>query len=894
VFDAAGNVIETRDSKGALTLHAYDVLNRPIRLWARDQDAQLLATLRERLEYGDGGDPHQTQNERDVNRLAKRLGKLHSHYDEAGLLTFETYDFKGNICEKIRHVFSDAAILASFEPPPANWQVQVFYADWEASDDTLLLDPTEYRTSLTYDALNRIRKLRYPQDVGGDRKELRADYDHAGSLERVELDGTSYVRHIAHSASGQRSLIAYGNGVMTRYAYDPYTFRLAALRTERYTQPDAATYHPIGLPLQDCLYEHDLAGNLLRIIDRTPGCGVINTALGADALIRNFTHDPLYRLRSSTGRECKDIATPRPATDDPQCGFDSGNQGTPNQQNAPHLTAMYQEEYGYDPACNMVSLKHSTSAGSWTRTFGIGGLSPFQWDLEWPNHLGSAGDWLNPPGNRLTHVGGEEAGVVQTHFHDANGNLVRETASRHFDWDHDDRLRGYRTQINNAEPSVHAQYFYDANGRRVKKLVRKQGGRSEITVYIDGIFEHQRRRQASSVWENNLLHVMDNQSRVALVRAGPAFPDDSSPAVKFHLGDHLGSSTVVVGSSGDWINREEYTSYGETSFSSFAHKRYRFTAKERDEESGLYYYGARYYAPWIGRWISCDSLDRPDGANLYEYVRSAPLALVDREGKQGSTSQGQQAQAGRDVMIVVEPKQVTLSEQKKRAKIAGEQRLTSETLHWAQQWAKKDPSRRIVVVVDGRESYYDTVGSVTRAAQLAGRGGRVIIAIGHGAADPKAPNRVPWFNMAADFSFKVHDEDLVFQNHLDDVRTANDPKQNPEARKAAQERVEKRIGFLLMGIELRKREVREVMFLTCSLGGDDAFMTRVSTLLQTPVVSNRYEVATQESVKDPKKLDLYLLKEDKVTTVPGTRTADSPTELPTRGWVRVVPSAHAL
>ena len=60
----------------------------------------------------------------------------------------------------------------------------------------------------------------------------------------MELDGETFVEHIAYNAKGQRTLIAYGNNVMTRYAYDAKTFRLARLRSEHYTKPDDLTYHP--------------------------------------------------------------------------------------------------------------------------------------------------------------------------------------------------------------------------------------------------------------------------------------------------------------------------------------------------------------------------------------------------------------------------------------------------------------------------------------------------------------------------------------------------------------------------------------------------------------------------------------------------------------------------
>lgn len=650
VLDTAGNVIEQRDTKGALALHAYDVLNRPIRLWARD-DGNGTVTLRERLEYGDGGDPNQPATERNTNRAANRLGKLYHHYDEAGLLILETYDFKGNVLEKVRQVISDAAILKVFDPPPANWQVQAFRVDWQAPNASALLDPAEYRTTTNYDGLNRIKMLRYPQDVNSQREELRPHYNRAGALESVELGGAVYVDRIAYNAKGQRTLIAYGNNVMTRYAYDPQTFRLVRMRTERFgddpidppdpprkgclsrllpfsqfsRQPQVSgnaqahsdfaagthyeagkqvvqqdlIYHPTGAPLQDFGYEYDLAGNILTIHDRTPGSGIPNSPLGTEALDRGFDYDPLYRLLSATGRECNTLLPSAPWDDTPRC-------------NDVNLTRAYSEAYTYDAVGNMTQLRHQAGAGSFTRELS-----------------------LLPNNNRLATV--TIGTTVYDYAYDDNGNLIRESSSRHFEWDHADRMKVYRTQAGNAEPSVHAHYLYDASGQRVKKLVRKQGGSYEVTIYIDGLFEHHRRVQGGATQENNTLHVMDNQSRIALVRVGAAFPEDTTPAVKFHLGDHLGSSNVVIDATGAWVNREEFTPYGETSFGSFARKRYRFTGKERDEESGLYYHGARYYAPWLARWVSCDPKGMVDGVALYGYCQANPERFVDAKGTEMSS-----------------------------------------------------------------------------------------------------------------------------------------------------------------------------------------------------------------------------------------------------------------
>lgn len=304
VLNAAAKVAEQRDSKGALILNAYDEVSRPIRKWARDKDGEQVA-LREHLIYGDGADSGLTPAQAASNNL---LGNIYRHYDEAGLLELPRYDFKGNILEKSRRVISDASVLSVFTPAPIDWQVLAFRVDWQPSGgmdlDTYadtLLDAKVYQTSFKYDALNRLKSMLYPEDVDGERKELIPRYNRAGALEGVELDSDVYVEHIAYNAKGQRTLAAYGNGVMTRYAYDPQTFHLARLRTERYTRPDPLTYHPTGSALQDMAYDYDLRGNMLALHHRTPGSG---TQAEPERLDREFTYDPIYRLLTATGREC--------------------------------------------------------------------------------------------------------------------------------------------------------------------------------------------------------------------------------------------------------------------------------------------------------------------------------------------------------------------------------------------------------------------------------------------------------------------------------------------------------------------------------------------------------------------------------------------------------------
>jgi RHS repeat-associated protein len=600
VFDAGNNAVETRSGTGVLTLCAFDRLNRSSRVWARDRDGEAV-TLRERYEYGDGGIATQPAAERAAARTANRLGRLARVFDGAGELTFAVYDFKGNLAEKKRRTIADAAVLAVFAGPPAGWTVPAHRVDW-TTPAAVQLETTAYTSSLVYDALNRATRVTLPDDVEDARRVTVPEYAPSGALRTVRLDSNRFVERIAYNAAGMRVLIVYSNGVMTRYAHDPQTFRLVRLRSERVTTVGDRTYRPSGEVLQDIAYEYDLAGNVVAMHDRTPKSGIPGSSAGVDALDRAFVYDALYRLRSATGREC-DAPPSLPWDSTPRCT---------------DLTKVrpWTERYAFDALGGLTELHHQSGASAF-----VSAIAP------------------TTASNRVATL--TQGSHIFAYAYDDNGNLIRETTSRHLEWDHRDRLRAYRTQTTGSEPTIHAHYLYDWNGQRVKKVVRKPGGRIEVAVSIDGVFEHERIVAAGgAVTENDSIHVMDDRRRIAIVRVGPPLEGDTTPAVTYRLADHLGSSAVVVAGDGSLVNREEYLPFGSTSFGSFARKRYRFGSHERDGESDLYYCGARYYLPWLGRWASCDPAGPVDGLNLYVYVRNNPCVLTDPRGREGENDYG--------------------------------------------------------------------------------------------------------------------------------------------------------------------------------------------------------------------------------------------------------------
>lgn len=686
VFDAAGRPVEQRDSKGACRLYAHDPLGRPRQTWARDSAAEPVS-LRERSRYGEASGLAATAAARN------QLGRLVTHDDEAGRVEISSYDFKGNALRTTRQVLSDDALLAAYRAELARpaaartWALPAPRIDWNDPDSESRLGAIHSIAS-TYDALGRVVSSDYPTAANGNRYRVQPGYNRAGALESVSIIGPldpaddgpsqSIVRHIAYDAKGQRILTVYGNGIATRQVYDPATLRLARVRTERcdMSGTDPTTCRFSGPPLRDIAYRYDLVGNILTLQDLTPGCGVRNNpeALAAatelqqrlrdgDALIRRFSYDPLYRVTSASGRESRGIPDPRPWHDLPREGFNGGNHGTPDQNNAPELTTAYRENYDYDAAGNLLTMEHrrfdSVTGWQkvWSRRFGMDGRDPEGWSTEVVSHI--RGGWDDAPTNRLTHVESRASGlptppsVAQTHWYDANGNLIRENTERRYEWDHADRLSVFRNQTGTSRPTTYALYLYDSTGMRIKKLVVDGGARYRTTTYIGTGFEHhtEQRIDGSDKQENCSLHIMDGVDRIAIKRVGPAFDDDGAAdhPVQYHLADHLGSSAIVVSDDRTWMNREELYVWGECAFGSFGRKRFRFTGKERDEESGLTYHGARYYAPWIVRWTACDpafigppvpgtddrsaNMDHSKACRLYTYVSNRPVDFFDPDGK---------------------------------------------------------------------------------------------------------------------------------------------------------------------------------------------------------------------------------------------------------------------
>jgi RHS repeat-associated protein len=228
-----------------------------------------------------------------------------------------------------------------------------------------------------------------------------------------------------------------------------------------------------------------------------------------------------------------------------------------------------------------------------------------------------------------------------------HGNMTAIPQLLLMQWNYKDQLQATTEQIADKGDMPEVTYYVcDTVGQRVRKVTERQGisgqtpTRMKERTYL-GVFEIYREYWgdgSTASLEREILNVMDDKRCIALVEAR-THGSDPGPAqlIRYQFANHLCSISLELDDYARIISYMENTPYGSTSYQAVrsrveAPKRYRYTSKDRDDENGLYYCGARYYAPWLGRWASADLKGLVDGTNVFGYAHDNPLMYVDPTG----------------------------------------------------------------------------------------------------------------------------------------------------------------------------------------------------------------------------------------------------------------------
>ena len=317
-----------------------------------------------------------------------------------------------------------------------------------------LLETETFSASGTFDALGRPVTRTTPDDSVS-----AYTYNAGGLLESVEANvrgaspATVFVSEIEYDVYGRRASVAQGNGTTTTYEYDPRSFRVRRILTERGVSPVEA--------VQDLRYFYDPVGNVVEVQDEAQQDVYFqNTVVEAH---QQFTYDALYRLVEATGREHVSQGQPTSSELTP---------GPQPETSDPAALRRYTELYTYDEVGNILRIEHdaqSSPSADWTRGYAYA-----------------------TDGNRLlsNSVPGDDPDDPGTYSaaytYDDHGNMLSMPHLGAIDWDHADRM-----QHADLGGGGDVWFVYDGAGGRVRKVLgepeRHAGARADLPGGLRGV-----------------------------------------------------------------------------------------------------------------------------------------------------------------------------------------------------------------------------------------------------------------------------------------------------------------------------------------------------------------------------------------------------------------------
>ncbi|HEU4510625.1 MAG TPA: RHS repeat-associated core domain-containing protein, partial [Pyrinomonadaceae bacterium] len=546
---------------------------------------------------------------------------------QGGQQRFFMYDSLGRLL-RLKNPELNAGTLASnlTDEVTGNTQWSTAYSYDNNGNVISRIDARNITTTYAYDAVDRLKTRSYSDgtpnvtliydasNVNNSKGHLTSvsssvstysygEYDAVGRIKSTTqtIDGVGYVMNYSYNLAGVMTSQSYPSGRVVASEYDD-AGRLAGVRNVAnglYYAGAAATdstnriqYSPHGavsqLRLGNTLWEHTNFNS--RLQPEQVGLGI--TAASSSVWRLDYS----YGTTNNNGNvQSQTITLPGGTTLTQNYGYDQLNRLTSAQEfNGGTLT--WKQGFIYSDV-NGQNQRYGN------RRIDVSNTTP-----------GLVGD--NPMFDAATNRVSPQVG--EQYSFDLAGNMTKDKAGHEFVYDAENRQISY----NGGDPaSGGASYIYDGDGRRVKKL--------------------------SSAGTFTYIYNMVGQ----VVAEYTDNPMSSGNATSYLTLDQLGTPRVITKEDGSVIGRHDYLPFGEEIPTSYGGRdtvagyaasdtlKQKFTLKERDNETGLDYFGARYYASLQGRFTSSDpvivTVERlvdPQRLNLYAYVRNNPLAFIDPDG----------------------------------------------------------------------------------------------------------------------------------------------------------------------------------------------------------------------------------------------------------------------
>jgi RHS repeat-associated protein len=515
-----------------------------------------------------------------------------------------------------------------------------------------------------YDSWGRACAITYP-----DGERVSYAYDCGGSL--LSMRGAkgstarNYIDKVSYNIYGQRSRIEYGNGTRAEYRYDDLR-RLSRLKTY-------AVQGGSRVAVQDIVYRFDSVGNIVLDSNSAAACGGIG-----GQYVNRYRYDAISRLVGATQSNTYSSGNVLSAAYSPSGQLCSKQQTFTGQNSA----------FGYDGSDKPHAPRRLFDSG-------LHRLHDLQWDAM--GNLAQVNSYLTDAESEADYEGSrhlfwtEDNRMVNAvddkyfsyYAYDHSGERVLKmtgkntlldiNADRVHTSSYVDKITLYTSPYLVADDNGYTKHYY-AGTERVCAVIGN-GGFNNLCNFIN--VDPHMQNTANSLYEKCISVMQDRQLQQnngdvieACGQAADGFDIDlklvpasvlQESAVKtttfenamnansqlsqqgeiayFYHGDHLGSASWITDANGIPVQHLQYLPFGEPFIdqrtSSYS-ERFTFTGKEKDSETGFYYFGARYYDPSIsGLFLSVDPMsDKYPSISPYAYCAWNPVKLVDPEGRE--------------------------------------------------------------------------------------------------------------------------------------------------------------------------------------------------------------------------------------------------------------------
>ncbi|MFN7921621.1 MAG: RHS repeat-associated core domain-containing protein [Bryobacteraceae bacterium] len=668
-YDALGRLWRVSPPESGTPSHwtetTFDELNRPVRVVRPDGVSQALT-------YYSG----KTTTSRDEGSKWRRtevdgLGRLVSVTEDPTFTgvnvlgvdytnvsafsplyqTTYTYDANGNLKtvtqgDRNRSFDYDGlSRLTSATNPETGSTTPITY-EYDLSGNVTKKTDGRFSTSYRYDGMSRI-KLRSYTDTNTPAVSYCYDGDTSANTNGADCTGApTDADPKSKNMLGATTMVKNSHATVTYGSFDAMGRPLSSSQTVAdvtgaYTFSYA--YNDIGMSqmtppsLRKLNYDYDIAGRPYQV--RTDGAAAVPFATvtqfaphgaplqttlgnGTGALTHTISYNSLLQQTGMSVVKAAASSVPLLTLGyqyclNGSCTVSNGNNGNMVQQTISHsapgeAVLNLTWDFTYDRVNRLLDFKENNTTVE-TNQYDRYGNRWLSAGVVAGKGMPSGSDWFSANNNRMTNV-----------TYDASGNQVQ-FGSMTLTYDAENRIRAMSWDES-------ATYFYDGAGRRVKKLTCTAPGPCLETT--------------SGVKRTVFVYSADGQLEAEYQSGATA------SGLEYYVPDHLGTTRAIFGSNGDVQQRYDYRPFGweigagvnarsaKYSASSYPGagdgKTVKFTGKERDAETGLDYFEARYMSSAQGRFTSADPLggwaDDPQSWNKYAYGRNNPLLYTDPSG----------------------------------------------------------------------------------------------------------------------------------------------------------------------------------------------------------------------------------------------------------------------